>query len=206
MPRTAALVSVAALALAAAAADAAITGVTGMTTQVAPPPSCTFGNFTAGTVHVWDELQGINVAGMPADLTVNPGSSAFPTPGPVNGLVDVHFMHYNDFVVPVTGTVTFNGPIIGVAYNNVFLDISDPLGAPGTVYPTGDTWRGINTIANPGASVISILGNTLTFSLEVVPGATDFDQVRVYTRVVPTPGAAATLAAAGVLGLRRRRR
>jgi hypothetical protein len=203
MLRRTALLSAAALS--AASAHAAITGVTGQTLQVAPPPSCTFGNFTGGLVHVWDEQQNVFVTGMPADMTANPSSSATPTPGPINGPVDVHFMHFNDFNPNiVTGTVTFNNPIAGVAYNNNFLNVSDILGAGGTVYPTGDPFRGINSIA-PGSS-ISILGNTLAYKFEVVPGVPDFEQVRVYTRLVPTPGAMATLAAAGALGLRRRRK
>lgn len=202
MSRTAALCV---LALTAATANAAVVSVTGQAVIIGAPPTATFGSFTGGVVQVWDEQQGVTVGGLPVDLSINPSSSTFPTPGAVSGLIDSHFLHYNDWVVPVAGTVTFNAPIIGVAYNDVFLSISDPVGALGTVYPTGNTWRGINTLANPGASIVSISGNTLTFHVEVVPGAPDFDQVRVFTHPVPTPGSVALLAIGGLMSARRRR-
>jgi len=206
MPRaTNVALSLIALAAAAAASNAAVVSVTGQALIVPAPPTAVFGSFTGGVVHVWDEQQSINVGGLPVDLSINPSSSTLPTAGAVSGLIDSHFLHYNDWVVPVSGTVTFNNPIIGVAYNDVFLNISDPVGAFGTLYPTGDTWRGINTIANPGASIVSISGNTLTFHFEVVPGAPDFDQVRVFTRVVPTPGSLALLGVGGLMTARRRR-
>lgn len=188
----------------AASAGAAITGTTGQTLQLGPPASAAFGTFTGGVAWVWDEQQGVNVGGLPVNLSTNPSSSTLPTFGAVNGLVDSHFLHYNDFVVPVSGTVTFNNPIIGVAYDNNFIDVSDPVGAFGTAYPTGDIWRGINSIA-PGASIVSINGNTLTFHLEVIPGAADFDQIRIFTRPIPAPGTIALLGAGGLLAARRRR-
>jgi len=203
MSRIAALIVVAALP---AIAQAAITGTTGMAVNIGPAPvSAVFGNTTPGVVWAWDEQQNRGVLGLPCDLTVNPGNSGSPTLGAVSGLIDSHFLHFNDFNSFAVGTVTFNNPIIGVAYQNNFLDVSDPVvGSFGTIYPTLDPWRGMNSIT-PGASFISILGNTITFNLSVNAGAPDFDQVRVYT-MVPTPGSAAMLAAGGLLVARRRRK
>ncbi len=203
MNHAAALLTVAALT---AAAQAAIVSTGGSCIQVGPPPTCVFGTFTPGIVWAWDEQQNRGVSGLPCDLTVNPGNSGSPTPGAISGLIDSHFIHFNDFVNSISGSVTFNNPIVGVAYNNNFLDVSDAaVGAFGTVYPTGDIWRGINSIT-PGGSFVSIAGNTINFNLQVVVGAPDFDQIRVYTHPVPTPGSMAMIGAGGLLASARRRR
>lgn len=204
MSRIAALIVAAALP---AVANAAITGTTGMAVNIGPAPaSCVFGNMTPGVVWAWDEQQNRGVSGLPVDLSINPSNSGSPTPGAVSGMIDSHFLHFNDFNPPqAVGTVTFNNPIIGVAYNNNFLDLSDAaVGNFGTVYPTGDPWRGINSIT-PGTSFVSILGNTISFNFNVIAGVPDFDQVRVFT-AVPTPGSIAMLGAGGLMAARRRRR
>lgn len=187
-------------------ASAAIVGTGGAAIQVGAPATCVFGTFTSGSVWAWDEQQNRGVSGLPCDLTINPSNSGGPTPGAISGIIDSHFIHFNDFTNAVTGSVTFNNPIVGVAYNNNFIDVADPVvGSFGTVYPTGNIWRGINSIT-PGGSFVAIAGNTITFNLQVVAGAPDFDQIRVYTHPVPTPGSMALLGAGGMLvGARRRR-
>lgn len=202
---TTAALSFAALAATAGLAQAAITGTGGQVVQIGPPASATVGALVGTPAHAWDEQQGFFSAGLPVDLSINPSSSNAPTAGIIAGLIDSHIIHWEDpFSAPIAGTVTFNSPIAGVAYSDSFLDQSDPTaGAGGTAYPTFVFGRGINTF-NPG-SVVSISGNTLTFSLVPTPGVTDFDQIRVYTRVIPTPGSMALLGVGGLLAARRRR-
>jgi hypothetical protein len=121
----------------------------------------------------------------------------------VAGPVSSHFIHL-DFPTPasVIGTVTFNAPIIGVAFSDTFLDLSDaPCGALGTVYPTGFVGRGFNSVG-----LISINANVLRFEFRpTATGALDPEQVRVFTRGVPEPGALALLGLGGLTALRRRR-
>lgn len=204
MSRTTALLPVLAL-IAATNAHGAITGTTGMVMQIAPPPSATFGSIVGSPASAWDEQQGFVAAGLPVNLSINPSNSGSPTIGAVTGLVDSHIIHWNDFSgISIAGSVTFNNPIVGVAYTDNFLDVSDvPAGAFGTIYPTLVPNRGINSIPNSN-SFVSILGNTISFNLDLVPGLVDFDQIRVFT-AVPTPGSLALLGVGGMLAARRRR-
>lgn len=202
-----AMTAVVAAGLAASAAQGAIVSVGGQCVQqFVPPPTAVFGTFTGPQAWAWDEQQNRGVSGLPVDLSTNPSASnGTPVPGVISGVVDSHFIHFNDFGGPINGSVTFNNPIIGVAYNNNFLDVSDAaVGWFGTVYPTGDPWRGINSLP-PGGSIVSISGNTIQFHLMVLAGAPDFDQIRVYT-LTPAPGSLALLGAGGLLAGRRRRR
>lgn len=195
------------LALTASAAHAAIVSTGGACIQqIIPPPTAMFGTFTGPQAWAWNEQQNRGVGGLPVDLSTNPSASnILPVPGVVSGIVDSHFIHFNDFGGPISGSVTFNNPIIGVAYTNTNLDISDPIvGAFGTAYATGDPFRGINSLP-PGASTVWINGNTIWFDLVVTAGAPDFDQIRVYT-LTPAPGSLALLGAAGLVGARRRRK
>jgi hypothetical protein len=190
------------------AAHGAITGTTGQVTQIGAPPSALFGAIVGTPASAWDEQQGFFNTGLPVDLSINPSSSNAPTAGIIaGGPVDSHIIHWNDFSgIAISGTVSFNGPIIGVAYSDNFLDVSDAVaGAGGTTYPTFFPFRGVIPSAAQG-NVISINASTLSFNLNLIPGIVDFDQIRVYTRVVPAPGAGALLAGAGLLGARRRRR
>lgn len=200
------LPALAALALSGSHASAAITSVTGNTTWLgSPPAACGFGQLTGINAYTWDEQ--LNVSGaFFADMTNNPGSSASPIPGVIGGSFDSHFIHFDGIpgVIGASGTVTFNGPIIGVIFYATSLDNTDaPLGAFGTVYPTGYPFRGINTTM---PSSCSILGNTITFSLANISPVGEVAQIRVLTHSVPAPGAPAALALAGLLVARRRRR
>lgn len=193
------------VALLSAGAQAAIVGTGGSAVQIPAPPSAMFGALTGAPAWCWDEQQSVMVSGLPVNLSVNPSNSTAPTPGVVNGLVDSHFIHFNDVMNPQTfGSVTFNAPIIGVAYGNFELDASDlASGALGTIYPTGSPMRGVNSTFP--VSVVSISGNTIHFDLRVGSAAlADLDQIRVFT-AVPTPGSLALLGVAGLAGVRRRR-
>ena len=185
------------------ASQAAIVSVTGSVTQIAPPPIANFPTLVGALAQCWDETQNVkNSAGVLADITTNPGSSFTPTPGLVFGTFNSHFLHFSNVPAPAfaSGTITFDGPIVAVMFRDVTLDLSDGLGALGTVYPTGQVGRGLN-----GQSNVSVLGNTLTFNLfGAATGALDIEQVRVLTHPVPAPGALA-LAGAGLVLVRRRR-
>lgn len=201
--KTATIVAAALATLAAASAHAAIVGTTGVAMQIGNPPIANFPPLTGPNAFCWDEQQNVLVsAGAFADLTVNPGNSGSPTPGLVIGTFDSHFVHWADFSgVNGTGTITFSGNIEAVMFNDIPLDLSDPtFGALGTAYPTGQALRGLNA-----QSFLSISGNTLAFNFMPFPGAIEIEQVRVLTRPVPAPGAAALAGLGGLLVFRRRR-
>lgn len=190
----------AASALIAPAASAAVVSVFGAATQIGNPPIANFPPLSGPVAFVWDEQQGVSVSGLPCDMTVNPSNSTSPTPGPVFGVLDSHFIHIANFTgTPTIGGVIFNNPIVGVAYDDLFLDVSDPVvGAFGTVYPTGQSGRGMQF------GIVQINANVLRFDIPAVPGAMDITQIRVYTQV-PAPGAAALAGLGGLMAFRRRR-
>ncbi len=205
MKTAARLICLAALSLAAPLASASITGVTGGVTWLGSPPlSCFPGALTGATAFAWDEQQNVSLS-LPVDMTVNPGSSLAPTPGVIAGVYNSHFLHFEGIpgVVGVTGTVTYSGPIVAVIFRGALLDNSDvPAGAPGTLYPTGNPFRGL---LNAPQSWVTINANVLTFNLTSVASAPIFDQVRVITQA-PTPGSTALLGIGALACGRRRRR
>lgn len=190
---------------AAAAANASIVSTTGQVVQVGNPPVANFPNIVSPIAWAWDEQQGVNVAtGVFADITTNPGNSTTPSPGLVFGTYNSHFIHWS--ALPpgsISGTVTFDGPIAAVIYGDTFLDLSDAtFGALGTAYPTGLFARGLNTFGGN----VSVLANTISFNFgSSTAGNVELEQVRVLTRQVPAPGAAALLGLGGLVMARRRR-
>jgi uncharacterized protein (TIGR03382 family) len=193
-----------ALATDASSAQGAIIGVSGQTTWLGVAPvACTPGALTGPNAFTWNEQQGIFVNNVQCDMINNPGVSPG-VPGLVSGLVDNHFIHFepNTAVQFVSGSVTFASRIRGVIFRNVFLDITDiPLGAPGTLYPTGYPLRGLNA-----ASMFSINNNVLTFQFAAPLPTADILQLRVITEhFVPSPGSMALLGLGGLVAVRRRR-
>ncbi len=202
---TSGLVVVVGAAVMSGSAMAAITGVAGMGAQVAPPPVADFPTLTGPFADAWDEQQNVTLpaGGVLVDMFVNGGSmtSGAPTPGVVTGVVDSHFLHQTLGTVPSTsGSVTFSGAILGVIYSDNLLDLSDFLGAGGTLYPTGQVFRGMN----PGG-FLSASGNTLQWNFQSFTGAIEIEQVRVLTRAIPAPGGVCVAALGLAAGLRRRR-
>ncbi|MBY0112373.1 MAG: hypothetical protein K2Y21_06095 [Phycisphaerales bacterium] len=186
-------------------ASAAITGVSGQTTWLfASPASCASNALTGFNAFAWDEQQNVPLVNTFVDMTNNPGNSGGPIPGLLNGSFDSHFIHFQGIpgVISAQGSVTFNGTIVGVAFKNTTLDVTDPLvGAFGTVYPTGYPFRGINTSI---PSFFSISGNTINFNLAALASVGEVAQLRVFTQV-PSPGPVALLGLGGLVAIRRRR-
>lgn len=197
------LASVGVLAVASASASAAITGVTGAATFLGVSPlSCGPGALSGPTAFAWDEQANVPL-NLIANMVNNPGSSGAPVPGALIGQYDSHFIHWewDTTTFFVTGTVSFNAPIVGVDFRALDLDATDVYGAFGTAYPTGYPFRGLTT--NPPSS-FSINANVLSFHFNTQVPAVDIVQLRVFT-AVPAPGAAGALAMLGLVGLRRRR-
>jgi hypothetical protein len=201
------LSGVAGLVLAGAPAAASVVSFSGSTELIAPPAFVTmvtnYGS-TPGNAVVWNELQGVTISNLQMTLTANPGMSGGPFGGPVSGVVDSHYLYWwrDGAGARTTGSVTFSGRILGVAYDVVDLVDSDaPLGPPGTVYdPTMILWRGLS----PG-DPITINGNTLEFLFKGDGAFLDMAQLRVIT-AAPAPGAMALLVLGGLSAAPRRRR
>jgi MYXO-CTERM domain-containing protein len=193
------------LAAAAGTAHAAIVSTTGNAFLTGNPPVANFPAIINPNVLCWNEQTNVVVSsGVLVDMTVNPSSSTTPTPGVLVGTFNSHFMHWGTLPpAGASGTVTFDAPIVAVIFRDQQLDLSDPtFGSFGTVYPTGQFMRGMGNFG----SVVSILGNTLTFNfVGSTAGTIDIEQVRVLTVPVPAPGAAALLGLGGLCVLRRRR-
>lgn len=190
--------------LAAAAASANIVSVAGMTTQIGPPPAANPFGLNGPNAYAFNEQQGVFVPPTPVNMLNNPGTSGAPVPGFFTGLVDSHLIHFAPLIFPgnnAIGSVTFSQPIVAVIWDQNLLDLSDPIvGAGGTAYPTFDPVRGMMA-----PSFLSVNVNVLHFDLwTTLAGTVDYEQVRVYTRHIPAPGAMALLGLAGVIARRRR--
>ena len=197
------LIATAALSL---PASGAILTTTGLVTQIPAPLSCAPAVLLGNTAWAWDELQGFASASLPVDMVNFPGASnGAPIAGNLTGVYDSHFLHLDGaaLIFSATGTITFDGPIVGLIFNATSLDNTDIFpGAPGTTYPTFFPNRGLNTTT---PSWVTVVGATMSFNLNTVSPILELGEVRVITRKVPAPGAGALLALSGGLSLRRRR-
>jgi hypothetical protein len=202
--------AVAPLALA-AAASAAITSVSGQAVLIAPPVNATYGSLPGPPVMCWNEQSGVSSTAVLVN-TVGNGTFTGGSYGPTvaGGVFDSHMLHFDAStgVAVAQGSVTFNGNIVGVIYENNLLDISDgPLGFGGTTYATGDPFRSMTSIL--GTTSYSVSGNTLNFTLWANSSPAwpnKMVQLRVLTDAVPAPGVAALLGLAGLAGRKGRRR
>lgn len=186
----------------------AIVSVTGQVSLIAPPASLAFGAYTDKTqAFAMNERQGVLFSGgfdkyMPVVGLAYTTSNLMPGLMPSPTWVDSHMIHFDNRGEPspypiVTGTITFDKPILAVICSLSRLDASDAaLGAPGTTYAAGELTRGISSVVD----TFKLLSpNTIQFTLQ---NSQAMDNIRVLT--VPGPGVAAT----GLLGLctlRRRR-
>lgn len=207
MNRTLALSAV--LSLTAAASHASITGVGGMTTWLGTsPPNAQMFNLGGPFAYAWDEQQGRSVTSLPVNIVTNGTFTGFsPYTAVYSGPCDSHMIHADTFgnPAPVTGSVSFNGNIVAVIFDETKLSNTDlTLGSPGTIYDTGNFFRSFNSDIL-GNSALTIIGNTIHFNFLPLAGAHHMFEVRVLTQV-PTPGSLALLGLGGVCAVRRRTR
>lgn len=197
--------SLIALTLSSATASASISSVSGSTVQnFAPnPASCVLGALTGFTAYAWDEAQNRSAFSLSVDMTNNPGASSGPIPGVISGPLDSHFIHFEGMpgAIGVSGSVTFNNPIVGVNLFAASLDATDgPYGAPLTTYPTFFPFRDLTF----NTSSFNIVGNTINFNLDNFSPVLGVVQLRIFTQA-PAPGSVGLAGLAGLAALRRRR-
>lgn len=169
-------------------AQAALTGASGVAVLIAPPPSIALNAVQSNTqIVAFDEQQDVVLA---SDLAVNITASgtydsANPlTPGTIadGTTVSSHYVSFDPALVDVSiggGTLTFDKQIIGVIVEDNEIDSSDSiLGNPGTTYPTGLTFHGLE-IAPSEVDSITVGCNTLTVNNLYVWNLVD--QFRVIT-------------------------
>ena len=189
-----AFVGIALVALA-ATASATIIGTSGQMTKIAPPPSVLFDALESDTtMFAFDEQQNVTLAQpLSVDITT-PGTyddSADLTPGtiPAGTAVSSHFVnadHVGTGVPRVTldGTVTTDKDILGIAILAKALNDSDYLGAPGTLYPTGEFGRGFNLDNQDDFVIEQIDKRTVQIHSDV---RIHSDQVRIITEADGPP-------------------
>ncbi len=201
-------------------ANAGIASTSATVQVVAPPPSALPNAFTfpAGTprVRTWLEQSDFQLAS-----TLNTNASAAGLYNEVSDLTNssvvsgtriasyyVHFDSPASSEASISGSITFDEQILGVIVigdggaTAQLLDASDFLGAPGTIYPTGLTNRGMELSPNGDRFRISADLRTVEFNFSIGnPG----DYIRVVTAAIPSPGAGGLMALAA-LGASRRRR
>lgn len=187
----------------------AITAVTGDARLIGPPASATQSSFASGQfVWCWNEQQSVRVSGLPVDVLGPAGTINSATPGTLSGVVNAHMLHHHfNFSWPLTpkrGTVTFDGPILGVIFETRTLNATD--GVVGSLTTRYAPWELTRGALSP-FQWFSFSGPTLTFEFQVSNGGfQDYAQVRVITAPVPAPGAGSGLVVGCVIGARRRRR
>lgn len=183
----------------ATSAYAVITATTGDILEVPAPASTDLGATESETnIFAFQEQAAGYV--LPVDIDVNisqPGTYIWPggaggnpalTPATLGGgmRVDgVYLLHFDRQLVAgfkiLTGSVSFECPVVGINVLTSELDASDILGAPGTIYPTGtQPHRGLE---REEFVTLSSDRMTLTVGLELeeTNGDNTLDQVRVVT-------------------------
>jgi choice-of-anchor A domain-containing protein len=154
-----------------------------------------FGDLQSNTtMFAFDEQQNVTLpVGVDVDITA-PGTydeTSDLTPGtiPAGTLVSSQFVHADKIgtqppFVTLEGTVTTDSDILGVAILQHSLDNSDFLGAPGTLYPTGDFGRALNLDKQDDYVIEQVNRRTLLIHSSVKMHA---DQVRIITAGGPCP-------------------
>lgn len=177
-------------------AQAAISSTLGEIVQVAvAPPSVVEDAFENDTnAQAFNERQGVVLgASVPVDIT-GPGAYTWTTvPGgtvAAGRIVDSHLITADPVGRPIPtaaiaydGSITFASDIVGVAILSTTLDSTDPLGTPGTVYPTGNGTRGLEQ------GDLAVLNDLRTLRFHLILHR--LDQIRVLT-ATPTTSATRT--------------
>jgi hypothetical protein len=173
-------------------AKAGIIATSGGVNVINPPPSVQLGAVQSNTlIPTFAERVRFSLPNSVVVDITSAGTYAnnpILTPGGVAGgtLVDSYYM-YSDPIdsnsIMFNGSATFNTNILGVIVLDNTLNGSDPiLGAPGTLYPTGLSARGMELTPGEDSVTISADLRTLTFH-----GHTDTSQdtVRIITAASP---------------------
>jgi hypothetical protein len=205
--------------VAASALAAEITGTIDSLTEIAPPASLLQGALedTSTAIVFREQREFLLTSDLSVDA-INPGaevnaSGVGGTVGtiPAGTLVDSFLVHYDpvgeptDLNVTVAWSLIFRDidNILGLIYSDSRLDSSDYLGAAGTTYPTGISFRGTTGNLEGNDSLLwsqfFVVSGLQSVTVEV-------DQIRVIV-AVPEPASIA-LFTAGILAiaaLRRRR-
>jgi hypothetical protein len=178
--------SIMGVALGPRAACADIVNTTGAVTVVAPPPSLSLGQFESAT-----EIRAIReqslVLSAPVGVEIktpgtymSPGSPGFIAAGTA---VQVYLFHEDipgTGLITLTGSVTFDTPILGIITSEGGLDATDlSLGVPGTVYNTGEPLRG--TFDSSPQDQITLSADLRTVTFDAYRTSTYVDQIRVIT-------------------------
>ena len=181
----------------AAPATASIDSVSGQVTYLTTaPPSVKIGALQSDTtMYAFNERQCVALpSSLRADITA-PGtydSTASLTPGTLaagtvvsSQLLNADKVGKQKPFADLNGTVHTDQPIVGIEVLSKELDGSDFLGAPGTLYPTGDFGRGLE-LDNPLQNDFVIEetdAHTVVFHSDV---AVHTDQVRIITSCAAT--------------------
>jgi len=156
--------------------------VTGSVVQVSPPPSLLPGAFTSDTqISFFPEQQSVLLS---QSLSVDGAfpSSGTPAPIPAGTSIDSYFIHANSTGpdVHLSGSITVGTPVLGIIWSDSDLNASDYVGAPGTQYPGGINFRGLEDV--PGDSVsLDPDGKTVSFTFFFSAAPYPGDEVRVIT-------------------------
>ena len=123
------------------------------------------------TIFAFDEQQGVTLA---SSVAVDIGTNI-----PVGVTVNSHYIHFDPLVTTtLTGTVTYNDPIIGVIVNGAKLNASDDaLGVPTTNYQLPVGARG-----SQDGDIVTII-DPFTVSVRLTAVASGRDDVRVITEL-----------------------
>jgi len=192
----------AALPLSAGTAAAFIVQVAAPVVKIPGPPAVLPGVLVGADIHAFDERQDVRLA---APLLVDhQGGNLVDSPGdanpawiPAGTCVRSHYVDYDPAGVPGTasGSIQFEGEIVGVIFRPLTLDASNFLGAAFTAYPptagAGACLIGPNQcgleITVPTQDSFQITGDVLRMTL--VAGSPG-DRLRVITKSCacdPTP-------------------
>lgn len=191
---TLALLGAAALA---GSAGATIVSTSGQMTLIPPPPSVDIGALQSNTtMYAFNEQQCVRTSvDLPVDITV-PGTyddSSDLTPGviPAGTLVSSHFVNADKVgiqhpPIQLEGSIVTDADILGIVILRHSLNVTDVLGAPGTIYPTGKFGRGLELDEQNDFVIEQIDMRTVVVHSQV---RIHTDQVRVITRCAETLGA-----------------
>jgi hypothetical protein len=183
---------------------------------IAAPPSVQLGALQSQTAaYLFQESTVTLGAALSVDIAT-PGLYNIGSPDNVGAIpagTNVHsYMLHHESVDNKLSTVTvagsFPNPILGIIVSDAFLDASDPIlgNNPGTSYPTGLEYRGLEIPYLLLSDVVFWSGNQVFISVKTTTAAV-LDQIRIIT-AVPEPSTICLALAAAPLALllRKRRR